>query len=276
MTGTFFSGVLATVVATPCSGPFLGTAIGAAIGLPATQFFTAFTVMAIGLSLPYLILSVFPELVDYLPRPGPWMETFKQGMSFLLFATAGYLLWVYGGIIDFDNLLNPIIGLTLVAVGLWIYGRWSGLIYSKRTRVTSAIVALLAVIGGIYYSGNIKKGLDWQPWSEVAVEQSLVEGKPVYVDFTAKWCLTCQLNKKVAYTEEVIELFNQYGIVPMKADKTKPSPQIEKALNELKRTAIPVNVLYIPGKDPIITPETLTPGYMKELIEKNVPKKDAK
>lgn len=276
MTGTFFSGVLATVVATPCSGPFLGTAIGAAIGLPATQFFIAFTVMAVGLSLPYLILSAFPELVDYLPRPGPWMETFKQGMSFLLFATAGYLLWVYGGIIDFDNLLNPIIGLTLVALGLWIYGRWSGFMFTKRTRVIATIVAMIAVIGGIYYSGNIRKGLDWQPWSEVAVEQSLAEGKPVYVDFTAKWCLTCQLNKKVAYTAEVIELFNQYGIVPMKADKTKPSPHIEKALKELKRTAIPVNVLYIPGKDPIITPETLTAGYMKELIEKNVPTKDAK
>jgi DsbC/DsbD-like thiol-disulfide interchange protein/cytochrome c biogenesis protein CcdA len=125
VSGSFFSGILATVVATPCSGPFLGVAIGVAIGLPALQFFAAFAAMAIGLSLPYLVLSVFPKLVDFLPRPGAWMESFKQAMSFFLFATAGYLLWVYAGQIGLDQLLGPIFGLCSIAAAAWIYGRWN-------------------------------------------------------------------------------------------------------------------------------------------------------
>jgi thiol:disulfide interchange protein len=146
LSGTFFSGFLATVVATPCSGPFLGPAIGAAIVLPPPQFFIAFTAMALGLSLPYLIMSIFPKLVDYLPRPGSWMETFKQGMAFLLFATAGYLLWVYTGLIDLENMLNPVFGLTAVALAGWIYGRWNTYAHSARTRaIATSLAALLLV-----------------------------------------------------------------------------------------------------------------------------------
>jgi thiol:disulfide interchange protein DsbD len=134
LAGSFFSGVLATVVATPCSAPFLGVAIGAAISLPAVQFFSAFAAMAVGLALPYLVLSIFPRLVGFLPRPGAWMESFKQAMSFLLFVTAGYLLWVYAGQIGLDNLLGPIFGLGAIAVAAWIYGRWNLPHRPRRTR----------------------------------------------------------------------------------------------------------------------------------------------
>jgi thiol:disulfide interchange protein DsbD len=267
--GTFFSGFLATVVATPCSGPFLGAAIGAAIALPPPQFFTAFTVMALGLSLPYLLMSVFPELVDHLPRPGPWMETFKQGMSFLLFGTVGYLLWVYAALIDFDNMLNPIIGLTFVAMACWIYGRWNTFAHSGRTRVTATVAALLLAVAGVFYSGRIQEGVEWETWSQQRVDELLEEGTPVYVDFTAKWCATCQVNKHNAYSKEVIALMKERGIVAMRADKTKPNTAIEEKLEELQRTAIPVNVLYAPGKDPIITPSVLTPDYMKKLFSEN-------
>jgi thiol:disulfide interchange protein len=272
MSGSFFSGLLATVVATPCSGPFLGPAIGAAIGLPALQFFTAFTIMGIGLALPYVMLSAFPKFVDYLPRPGAWMESFKQAMSFLLFGSAGFLLWVYGGIIDYDNLLSPLIGLTLIAIACWVYGRWCTFHSSKTAKIVGIITALIFFVSGMFVSGNIKQSLDWQAWSADTVEELLEEEKPVFVDFTAKWCATCQVNKRIAYDDEVIKLFAERGIVALKADKTKPSPQIEKALAELDRSAIPVNVLYIPGKDPIITPANLTAGYMKELIEQNTKK----
>jgi thiol:disulfide interchange protein DsbD len=275
ISGSFFSGLLATVVATPCSGPFLGPAIGAAIGLPALQFFTAFTIMGIGLALPYVMLSAFPKFVDYLPRPGAWMESFKQAMSFLLFGSAGFLLWVYGGIIDYDNLLSPLIGLTLIAIACWIYGRWCTFHSSRTAKMVAGITALMFFVSGMFVAGNIKQSLDWQVWSADTVEELLEEEKPVFVDFTAKWCATCQVNKRIAYDDEVIKLFAERGIVALKADKTKPSPQIEKALAELDRSAIPVNVLYIPGKDPIITPANLTAGYMKELIEQNT-KKPAK
>jgi thiol:disulfide interchange protein DsbD len=271
LSGTFFSGFLATVVATPCSGPFLGPAIGAAIVLPSSQFFIAFTAMALGLSLPYLIMSIFPKLVDYLPRPGAWMETFKQGMSFLLFASAGVLLWVYTDLIELDNMLNPIIGLTAVALACWIYGRWNTYAKPRRTRMTANLIALLLAAGGIYYAGSIKKGIEWETWSQERVDELLEEGKPVYVDFTAKWCYTCIVNKRTAYNDEVIQLMKERGVVALKADKTKANPKIEAKLEELKRTAIPVNVLYVPDKEPIITPEVLTSGYMLDLIRNNTP-----
>ena len=268
LAGSFFSGVLATVVATPCSAPFLGTAIGAAIGLPAIQFFPAFGAMALGLALPYLVLSVFPHLVERLPRPGPWMESFKQGMSFLLFATAGYLLWVYAGLIDLENLLNPVLGLSCIAVAAWIHGRWNLPGLERRTRVTAASLAIAFAAAGAFLAKPPKpSSLDWQPWSAALVEESLEAGKPVYLDFTATWCVTCQVNKKRAYNREVVERMKELGVVTLKADKTKPNPDIEKALRKLGRTAIPVNVLYAPGKDPVILPELLGPGDVLEALK---------
>ncbi|MES2923460.1 MAG: protein-disulfide reductase DsbD domain-containing protein [Verrucomicrobiota bacterium] len=270
--GSFFSGVLATIVATPCSAPFLGVAIGAAIALPAFQFFAAFAAMAIGLSLPYLILSIFPGLIGLLPRPGAWMESFKQAMSFLLFATAGYLLWVYAGQIGLDNLLGPIFGLSGIAVAAWIYGRWNLPHRPRRTRLTAlALTALFAVGGLLLVKPPVKSALVWEPWSQERVDALLAEGTPVYIDFTAQWCATCQVNKKRAYTAEVIALMKQKGIVALKADKTSPDPKIDAKLEELGRSAIPVNVLIVPGKDPVVTPELLSPGYLKDLFTRDLP-----
>jgi len=268
LAGSFFSGVLATVVATPCSAPFLGAAIGAAIALPAFQFFTAFGAMAMGLALPYLVLSAFPKLIDFLPRPGPWMESFKQAMSFLLFATAGYLLWVYAGLIDLDNLLGPVFGLSCIAVACWIHGRWNLPYRSGKARGAALVFTALFAAAGLYLAKPPKPStLEWLPWSMEKQEELLDEGTPVYIDFTAKWCATCQVNKKRAYTEEVIALMNRKGVVALKADKTKPNPEIEEALRGYGRTAIPVNVLLAPGKEPVILPELLSPDDMKKALE---------
>ncbi len=264
--GSFFSGVLATVVATPCSAPFLGAAIGAAMALPPFQFFSAFAAMAIGLALPYLILSFFPTLVERLPRPGPWMESFKQAMSFLLFATAGYLLWVYSGLIGQEKLLSPLLGLSILAAGAWIYGRWFLPYKPKRTRYIAIALTALFAVSGIVLALPPKPDKLWQPWSEETAEKLVSEGTPVFIDFTAQWCVTCQVNKKVAYTEEVRELAKEKGIVFLKGDKTRPNPAIEAKLQELGRTAIPVNVLLVPGEEPLITPEVLTPGYLKKIF----------
>ena len=272
--GSFFSGILATVVATPCSGPFLGVAIGAAIALPAFQFFSAFAAMAIGLSLPYLILSVFPRLIDFLPRPGAWMESFKQAMSFFLFATAGYLLWVYAGQIGLDNLLGPLFGLSGIAVAAWIYGRWNLPHRSRRTRWIAIILSAAFASGGFYLAKPPQKSaLVWETWSQQRVDELLSQGQPVYIDFTAQWCATCQVNKKRAYTAEVIQLMKDKGIVALKGDKTNANPAIEAKLQELGRSAIPVNVLIVPGKAPIVTPELLSAGYLKELFNREIPAK---
>lgn len=265
-TGSFFSGVLATVVATPCSAPFLGVAIGAAMALPAIQFFSAFLFMAIGLALPYLLLSFFPKFVELLPRPGAWMESFKQAMSFLLFATAGYLLWVYSGLIGQEYLLAPLLGLSLIATAAWVYGRWNLPHKSGKVRGTALALTALFAIGGTVLALPPKPNNLWQPWSQETVDKLTSEGTPVYIDFTAQWCLTCQVNKKIAYTDEVLALAKEKGIVFLKADKTKTNPTIEAKLQELGRTAIPVNILIVPGEEPKITPEVLTPGILKDLF----------
>ena len=268
-TGSFFSGILATVVATPCSAPFLGVAIGAAMALPGYQFFPAFGAMAMGLAVPYMTLSLMPHLVEKLPRPGAWMESFKQAMSFLLFATAGYLLWVYSGLIGQEKLLGPLLGLSLIAAAAWVYGRWNLPYKTGKVRATAIAVTVAFVASGIVMALPLNSKDIWMPWSEEKVEELLSDDVPVYIDFTAQWCVTCQVNKKVAYTEEVLALAKEKGIVFLKADKTAPNAAIEKKLQELGRTAIPVNVLLIPGEEePIITPEILTPGILKELFKR--------
>lgn len=279
--GTFFSGVLATLIATPCSGPFLGVAIGAAAVLPVVPFFVAFTAMALGLSLPYLILSVFPALVEKLPRPGGWMVSFKQAMSFLLFATAGVFLWVYAAQVfdrdDGQKGLWVMIGLSAVATAAWIYGRWNQPVRSRGVRTAGIVVAGLMFTAGMLAawpwevdeSKTASQGadLEWGTWSPGEVETLLAEGRPVFVDFTARWCLTCQLNKRRAYTGPVVEMMRKKGIVALRADKTNPNPEIEAELSALGRTAIPVNVLLVPGGDKVITPELLSPDYLLELFE---------
>lgn len=265
--GSFFSGALATVVATPCSGPFLGVALGVAISLPPLQFFAAFAAMALGLSLPYLILSVFPGLIRLLPRPGVWMESFKQAMSFLLFATAGYLLMVYAGQIGLENLLEPVLGLSAIAVAAWIHGRWNLPSRPRSTRRLALVLTVIFASGGLFLAKPPHaSAISWETWSPQRVEALAAEGTPVYIDFTALWCPTCLVNKKRAYTHDVIALMKEKHVVALKADKTQPNPQIEAALRQLGRTAIPVNVLLVPGKEPLIFPELLSPAVLLDAL----------
>ncbi len=283
--GTFFSGVLATLIATPCSGPFLGVAIGAAAVLPVVPFFIAFTSMAVGLALPYLVLSIFPSLVERLPRPGGWMISFKQGMSFLLFATAGVFLWIYGAQVfdrnDGQKGLWVMIGLSTVATAAWVYGRWNEPVRSRGVRLTGCVAAAVLLLTGVLMAWPWTVGettaeqsapkLEWVQWSSEEEARLLAEGRPVFIDFTAKWCLTCQLNKSRAYTAPVVELMKAKGIVAMRADKTNPNPAIEARLKELGRTAIPVNVLLVPGREMVITPELLSADYLLDLFAKVQP-----
>ncbi|QQL43745.1 protein-disulfide reductase DsbD family protein [Sulfuriroseicoccus oceanibius] len=267
MSGTFFSGVLATVVATPCAAPFLAPALGAALSLPVFESFIAFTAIALGLSMPYLLLSAFPQLVERLPKPGPWMETFKQLMAFLMFATVAYLVWVYASLFD-DNLQlrSLLFGLVVIALGVYVYGRWSAPWRSKRVRTIAIVCGILLAAIGTYMGVPVKK--DWEvkfeKWSPEAVDAALAEGKPVFIDFTATWCVTCQTNKsRYVHNREVVEMMEEKGIVALKADFTRQDPQIAQAIAELGRGAVPVNVVYVPGKEePQILDETFGADYL--------------
>lgn len=283
LSGSFFSGVLATVVATPCSAPFLGTGLAATVALPTPLFVTSFTCMALGLSLPYLLLSFFPAAVEKLPRPGPWMESFKQGMSFLLFGTVAYLAWVYllqvGDQLAGQKSLHVLLGLTVIAAGFWIYGRWSVPYRSAKARTLGRIFAAAFLVGGFLLAKPSPAPavaadapvIVWETWSKEKQDALLKEGKSVYVDFTARWCLTCQTNKAAAYTDTTARLFQQEGIVALKADKTTDSPEIDAELTRLGQVAIPVNVFYAKGDpQPHITQPVLTAGYLQDFIRRHL------
>ncbi|CAN5351806.1 thioredoxin family protein [soil metagenome] len=268
--GSFFSGVLAVVVATPCSAPFLATALGAVLTLPIAQSFVVFTAMGLGLALPYLILSAFPKLVNLLPRPGAWMETFKKVMAFPLLATVAYLIWIYGGQVDASILLNCLLALVLLAFALWIYGGWSVPSRPKRTRTIATVSMVVMSLAGLalgYPQRPSEDDLVWEAWSPESVAALRDEGRPVYIDFTARWCATCQTNK-LAYTSAAVRAaFNDRNFALLKADLTQENPTISRALESYGKNAIPVNVAYLPGEDsPRILPEILTPDVVLKAI----------
>jgi thiol:disulfide interchange protein DsbD len=281
LAGSFFTGVLATVVATPCSAPFLAPALGAALALPTVESFVIFTVIALGLSTPYLLLSIFPGAVKILPRPGAWMETFKQFMAFPLYATVGYLVWVLAGQVGDEGFQNVLFGLVLVALGIWFYGRWHQPGASAaRTRFGTA--ALIAAAGAGLWLGwpqtiaaqppgtVTADGVTWQPWSPETVQQLRAEGRIVYVDFTARWCATCQANKKLVFhSDDVLRTFAAKKIATVRADWTNKDPRITAELAKYNRSAVPFNLIWFPGNDqPVILPELLTPGTVLDAIEK--------
>jgi thiol:disulfide interchange protein len=268
--GSFFSGLLATVVATPCAAPFLAPALAYALSLSAGPSLLFFTVIAIGLASPYLLLSAFPKLIGLLPRPGAWMESFKQAMSFLMFATVAFLLWTLAGMVDEYGLLKVLLGLVMVAVACWIYGRWSLPHKPSSTRLKAVAFTLVFLIGGTalaWPEGKDKAALTWKEWSPETVAQLRKENTPVYIDFTARWCVTCQTNKLVYKDTSLQEEFKRRGVVTLKADWTSQDEIIFQAIKSYGKEAIPLNVLYLPGREePVILPELLTVGNVKAAL----------
>jgi len=157
-----------------------------------------------------------------------------------------------------------------VAVAAWIYGRWNTPVRNRRTRSIALVLTVLFTAGGLFAMVPKQKDLKWGTWSQARVDELLADDTPVYIDFTASWCLTCQLNKKRAYDTDVAAMMKNKGIVALKADNTNRDPEINRAIRALGRAAVPVNVLLVPGKEPIITPELLSPGYLLELFGENV------
>jgi len=274
--GSFFTGVLATVVATPCSAPFLAPALGAALALPITESFGVFTAIAVGLSLPYLLLSIFPDAVKVLPRPGAWMETFKQFMAFPLYATVAYLVWVIAGQSSGDGqeyaLLFVLLGLTTIALGAWWYGRYTAP-GAKPARARLGVIGGLVLLAVGFIIGWPRPvaptDLVWEKWSPEAVAKAQADGKIAYVDFTARWCFTCQTNKAAVFgSSDVKKFIRDRNVVLFKADWTNQDPQITTELAKFNRSAVPFNLVYKPGADePLILPELLTPGIVLDALK---------
>ncbi len=270
--GSFFTGVLATVVATPCSAPFLAPALGAALALPVGESFLIFTAIAVGLALPYLLLSIFPQAVKVLPRPGAWMETFKQFMAFPLYATVGYLVWVLAGQTPESGLLMALFGLVLVAMGVWCYGRWNAP-GASAGRARFGLLAGLAIFALGAWTGwpqaPAANEVVWEKWSPESVAQLRAAGRTVYVDFTARWCATCQANKKLVFhSPAVLKYFAEHKIATLRGDWTNQDPQITAELAAYHRSAVPFNLIWRPGHEaPVLLPELLTPDVVLNALQ---------
>lgn len=273
--GSLFSGVLAVVVATPCAAPFLAPALGSALALPLVPSFAVFTAVALGLAAPYVALSCAPALLKFLPKPGAWMETFKQAMAFLLYAPAAYFFWVLiGQVSDATAQRDLAVSFAVVALACWIYGKWGAALWrSGRVRTAGIVVALVLFAGAVGHSFRViyQKGgsNDWIAWSPAAQAAALDDGKTVYIDFTARWCATCQVNKRVYADADLMEKFSAANVVKMRADWTNKNPEIAAELQKYGRAAVPVNVFLKKGAEPVVLgelfsgPNTVADGLQK-------------
>jgi thiol:disulfide interchange protein DsbD len=279
---SFASGVLATAIATPCTAPFMGTALGYALVAPAAAALAVFTALALGMAAPYVALSLSPGLIRALPRPGPWMETLKQVLAFPLLATVVWLLWVYGRQSGPEAQTVALAGLLAAAFGLWVLGRFAGPAAAAGPRRLAAAVALAAIAGGFLLAlpprdapagGARAASIEepgWEPYSAARLAELRAAGTPVFVDFTAAWCLTCQVNKRVAFSSErVAGAFADLGVVALRADWTDRDPEITRALASFGRSGVPLNVVYgiDPSREPIVLPTVLTPSIVLDAIE---------
>ena len=256
-TGAFFKGVITTLLATPCSGPFLGSVLAVSLSQPAWVVLLIFLGIGIGMASPYLIVSMFPSAMKWIPKPGPWMETFKEFLAFPL------LLSVVSFVAGFPEKerIPMLSALIFIWFACWLIGKvpaWESSTKRYRAWGIGALVALAGTIGSFELLKPSRYELDWVPFSEQALVAAVSEGKPVMVDFTADWCQNCKLNLALAiHTRKVHELVKKNNVVPMVADLTRHPPELNAKLRELKRIAIPVVAIYRPGdaKDPIILEE---------------------
>jgi thiol:disulfide interchange protein len=267
--GSFWTGVLAVIVAAPCTAPFMGAALGYAVTQPGLVSIAVFVALGLGMALPYLLLTLFPQVLARLPRPGAWMERFRQLMAFPMFATCVWLLWVLSQQIDVNGVAVVLGALVLFGLAAWSFG-----VGQRGTRGFRWVAAGAAAIG--VYAIVAATGQDavdaaqtaraksvtssaWAPWSPAAVDRDVAAGRPVFVDFTAAWCVTCQANKRlVLNSAAVTRAFAAKNVALMRADWTNRDPAITEQLARFRRNGVPVYVLYDGRGGARILPELLS------------------
>jgi thiol:disulfide interchange protein DsbD len=289
--GSFAQGLLATLLATPCTAPFLGTALGFAFSQSSGVILAMFASIAAGMSAPYLLLSAQPSWMRFLPKPGAWMERLKQFMGFPLLATLLWLLYVIGQQRGTEALIWAAAAYLCLGLAAWLYGAFLGPINSSRAKLLATLGMLVALgLGIFYFTGNLfaraaatspaKPGqvstdsIPWVPYSEAELQRLLAEGKPVFLDFTADWCITCKFNMRTAIdTAAVREAFEKLGIVPMLADWTNSNPEITRKLAQFDRVGVPFYLFYAAGRaeSPVILPELLTEQIILRTIGADQP-----
>ncbi len=272
-TAAFFTGVLATFLATPCTAPFMGTAVGYAATQPVHSSFLVFTALALGMAAPYVGLSFAPHLGRLLPRPGRWMETFKHLMAFPLMATVIWLLWVLGLQAGLAAVIRAMATMLAVAFAGWLYGRWhTGVMRAVAGAIIGgACIVAVSGVRDLAVSNARDRDGEWERWSQARQDKALAKGSPVFVDYTAAWCLTCKVNEAVALgTTDVRRALKAHGVLLLRADWTNPDREIERALASFGRNGVPLYVLYPGGRSaaPRILPQILTPRMVLDELDK--------
>ncbi len=264
---SFGTGFLAVIVATPCTAPFMGSALGFAILQPGFSSFFIFLSLGIGFSLPYIMLSIFPSILNFLPKPGLWMETFKQFMAFPMILTALWLIWVLSSQIDSFQLILIFVGITLIVFFYWLNQLEINSLSGNRLRYflyLSIIISLVSILPLKTTQSEIFE----ESFNEEFLSEKISEG-PVFLNFTADWCITCKVNERVALkTTSTEELFKEKSIFYMEADWTNKNDSIARKLASFGRSSIPLYVFY-PGEksEPIILPEILSESILREYLK---------
>jgi thiol:disulfide interchange protein len=274
---SFFTGALAVVVASPCTAPFMGTALGWALAQPAATALAVFAALGLGLAAPMLLLGFVPALARALPRPGPWLEGFRQLLAFPLYLTVVWLLWVYGEQTSPRDMAWLLAALTALAFALWLLGRRPAM-RSPRLRVTASLVSAAALVLalGLPLSGSapaagearMTEDADGEPWSEQRLAELRAAGRPVLVNMTAAWCITCLANERVALsTETVRQAIDAHDVAYLKGDWTRADERITRYLEQYGRNGVPLYVLYPPGGGtPRVLPQLLTADGVADAI----------
>jgi thiol:disulfide interchange protein/DsbC/DsbD-like thiol-disulfide interchange protein len=279
MAGSFFTGVLATVVATPCTAPFMGTALGFAITQPWPVALSVFLALGLGMALPFLALSFSPALLRRLPRPGLWMERVKQALAFPLYASAAWLVWVLSIQAGPAALATVLAGMVAIAFAAWVYGqtRLSG----GAGRAFGSLLAVLALGGAVagastartvpvpeQTAGTKPASSDYQPWTAEKQAELTGQGKPVFVNFTAAWCVTCLVNERTSLSTDAVKAaMKAKGVAYLKGDWTNRDATIARVLESHGRSGVPLYLVYLPGKaEPVILPQILTEGIVLDVL----------
>lgn len=283
--GSFLTGVLAVIVATPCTAPFMGAAIGAALVRPAVEALAIFAGLGVGMAMPYMVLSSWPGLLRRLPKPGRWMETLRQALAFPMFAVAVWLLWVLGLQVGVGSATTLLFALLAFAFGAWLLGRGSGAKPGLRRAGQVVAVAVMAasLAWGVVAVARAEPAassatgageLAWEPWTESTVAAHRAQGHAVFVDFTAAWCITCQVNERVVLSSApVVQAFRDADIALVRADWTRRDDAIARALAVLGRSGVPVYALYPadPAAPPVLLPSVLTSDIVLDALDRLAP-----
>lgn len=287
LVGSFFTGVIATILSTPCTAPFLGAAIGFAFAQPWWGILAVFSAIGSGLASPYVLLSFNPSWQKLLPKPGQWMEHFKQGMGFILLFSAVWLLSILGSVTGAGGLIGGLIFIVATSFSAWLVGTFANFMASRRQKIVVWLIACLISTTTLYAfawkavtevkatptvtAAQLSNAIDWQPFVKEQVDQSLSEGHVVFLDFTAEWCQTCKLNEKTTFASKAVaDKFKAAGVVAYKGDWTSSNAEITKILQKFGRSGVPLYVVFSPHRpnQPVVLSEIPSQTEVIAAIEK--------